>query len=85
MDEHPYSFKQVMDCVVDAMCGASLPIWITETGYANFTNENGTIDEYQQAAYETRLMVMFDEDGRADMIMKYQLKDLVPDRSRYDL
>ena len=79
VDEHPYSFKQVMDCVVDAMCGASLPIWITETGYANFTNENGTIDEYQQAAYETRLMVMFDEDGRADMMMKYQLKDLVPD------
>lgn len=79
VDEHPYSYKQVMDCIVDAMCGANLPIWITETGYGSMPNEYGSVDEYQQAAYEARLMVMFDEDGRADKMMKYQLKDLVPD------
>lgn len=76
VDEHPVSYKAVMDCIIDAMCGAKLPIWITETGYSSVANEYGSISDDEQAAYEARLSVLFDEDGRADMMMKYQLRDL---------
>ena len=76
VDENPVSYKEVMDCIVDAMCGAKLPIWITETGYSSVTNEYGSISDDEQAAFEVRLLVLFDEDGRADMMMKYQLRDL---------
>lgn len=75
-DETPVSYKAVMDCIIDAMCGAKLPIWITETGYSSVANEYGSISDDEQAAYEARLLVLYDEDGRADMMMKYQLRDL---------
>lgn len=76
VDENPVSYKAVMDCIIDAMCGAKLPIWITETGYSSVANEYGSISDDEQAAYEARLLVLYDEDGRADMMMKYQLRDL---------
>ena len=75
-DEHPVSYSAVIDCIIDAMCGANLPIWITETGYSSVANEYGSINDDEQAAYEVRLSILFDRDGRADMMMKYQLRDL---------
>ncbi len=76
VDEHPVSYKAVMDCIIDAMCGAKLPIWITETGYSSVANEYGSISDDEQAAYEARLSVLFDEDGRADMMMKYRIDNI---------
>ena len=83
IDEMPLTYTDMIDCLEGLMPqNKKMPIWITETGYSATKNEYGDITDELQAAYLVRIMTLFDRDGRADMMMKYQLRNLFETEDR---